>query len=375
MYGLAYLFTTDLLEPLLQAAGEPRDAFVRADDLFVTGFLRQRVGAKIIHWDKLYRFDIPQNCKPVIIDPGMFVDKPMTLNDSTKNAIIQLATQEVTRNAANIAKEQSKTTAIANSITAADNEAIAANAAENSEAINPPTNVDALALGGSVKPTKINADDNTRKPIDEQAATSQVDLVDDGDKNAQSQKTTDTNKRDHVAESDVQMEGIKVKPAVQTTSTTAEKQPIKQAKTKSTKSFLVNLTFGKKHHVQINVAAKKPKPFRRKPYNSRLRKRHRRKKWHSRRRMRQKLPHLRDVFKTIYERLHFSLSHVETLGTCYETQRQYMFIHLHKQAAGMVEVWQKVMAREEKGLGSRDKFTHDYTIFPNPSWVCAPFER
>lgn len=81
-YGWAYLFPTGLIEPLLEVAAEPREAYLYQDDLLVTGILRKKIGANVVHWDTLYRIEARKGCTPIDIDLSTLSDQPMTKNNS-----------------------------------------------------------------------------------------------------------------------------------------------------------------------------------------------------------------------------------------------------------------------------------------------------
>lgn len=197
------MFPVGLIEPLLDVAAEPRDAYLYQDDLLVTGILRKKIGGNVVHWDTLYRVEAPKDCLPVEVDPSTFFNAPMTNNN----------TEIVARH------------------------------------------------------VPVRNKSSNRVP---------------------------------------------------------------------------------KHQ----RTGKKSRPIKLKQYRS---------------------------YAFIDDRAllpaEVSNRRRKTLGECYNSQRQYMFIHLGPQAFGITEVWKKVVAREDGNTEQSDKFLSDYIELPPADWTCPPFER
>lgn len=54
VFGSAYILTTDILKPLLDAAARRRAIYFPLEDVFTTGFLRAKIGARLQSWNEFY---------------------------------------------------------------------------------------------------------------------------------------------------------------------------------------------------------------------------------------------------------------------------------------------------------------------------------
>lgn len=55
-FGQVYGFTNDMVGELLEAAAKPRPDYIPVDEVFVTGILRENIGARIWDWTSLIRY-------------------------------------------------------------------------------------------------------------------------------------------------------------------------------------------------------------------------------------------------------------------------------------------------------------------------------